>query len=403
MREKDSIYRTVGAMEPLLPRSFREGCATLTTMIFSEAGELEGRLPSRILRKEIARLIRRMNSYYSNLIEGHKTLPSEIEAAEKKALISGDEEKQRSIRMGLAHLEVEELIRERIASQPSLNPFSADFIRFIHGQFYQRLPEEDRYTLSTTGKKYPIPPGEIRSYQVEVGEHLPPDYAELDHFLARFESYYSSGEILATEKLMAAAAAHHRLAWIHPFGDGNGRVIRLQSQAALSLAGVRGEGLWTLSRGLARQRALYYRLLQNADSVRLNDYDGRGNLSDRYLGEFCVFFLEQVLDQIRFMSGLIDPIGLGERLERHIRVERDDLGRYREDVAKILKHLCLHGQIPRGEIAGILGRSASGSRLITRRMIEKELVVSDGERSPIRIQFTGKTVEACFPRLFSLE
>jgi Fic family protein len=88
------------------------------------------------------------------------------------------------------------------------------------------------------------------------------------------------------------AAAHHRLAWIHPFGDGNGRVVRLHSHALLIRHGLAGHGLWTLSRGLARQRQRYYAALEAADRGRRNDLDGRGNLSDAALADFCVFFLD---------------------------------------------------------------------------------------------------------------
>ena len=152
---------------------------------------------------------------------------------------------------------------------------------------------------------------------------------------------------------------------------------------------------------MARKREEYYGLLQKADMKRMSDYDGRGNLSDRYLGEFCVFFLEQVLDQIEFMSGLIDPIGLGERLERYILVERDDLGNRRKDIVKVLKYLCFRGKVPRGEVAGIVGKSVSGSRSTIRMMIEKNLVVSDGEKTPLKLHLSEDTAEACFPRLYS--
>lgn len=142
MSKPNSIYKTVGAMEPMMPNHGVGECAELTSKILKASGVLEARLPSKILRREIARLVRRMNSYYSNLIEGHETLPRDIEAAEKKIMVSGDEEKKRSIRMGVAHMEVEELVGDRLMSNNLPSPYSSEFICFLHKEFYGLFPED---------------------------------------------------------------------------------------------------------------------------------------------------------------------------------------------------------------------------------------------------------------------
>src|SRR5260370_24231310 len=138
--------------------------------------------------------------------------------------------------------------------------------------------------------------------------------------MRRFEQAYESKDILATEQLVALAAAHHRLAWIHPFGDGNGRVTRLHSHACLVRAKVDSFGLWTLSRGLAREREIYYKHLRVADQRRWNDLDGRGNLSDKGLSDFCLFILKIMLDQIEFMSGLFQFDVLAKRIDRYLQI-----------------------------------------------------------------------------------
>lgn len=107
-------------------------------------------------------------------------------------------------------------------------------------------------------------------------------------------------------KVIAIAAAHHRLLWIHPFLDGNGRVARLMAHAMFRRLGI-GSGLWAVSRGLARNSTEYKSLLMAADRSRENDYDGRGNLSEPALAAFCEFFLRVSLDQIRFMQSILDP------------------------------------------------------------------------------------------------
>jgi Fic family protein len=89
---------------------------------------------------------------------------------------------------------------------------------------------------------------------------------------------------------MAAIASHHRLMWIHPFLDGNGRVARLYTDACFCRLPLPGYGLWNVSRGLARRRDEYMAALTSADAPRRNDYDGRGSLSNDELARFCYCF-----------------------------------------------------------------------------------------------------------------
>ncbi|MGK0190071.1 MAG: Fic family protein [Verrucomicrobiales bacterium] len=178
-------------------------------------------------------------------------------------------------------------MRERLTAEPEIDVYDREFICWLHAEFYSLIPEEDWVTTSEDGTRYPNVPGVLREYNVTVGRHVPPNHPALPSFMARFKDFYSGKTILPTQRLIALAAAHHRLVWIHPFGDGNGRVARLQSQAAMIRAGLDSDGLWTFSRGLARRKQDYYRLLQAADRHRRNDFDGRGNLSDRELTGFC--------------------------------------------------------------------------------------------------------------------
>jgi Fic family protein len=99
---------------------------------------------------------------------------------------------------------------------------------------------------------------------VKVGKHLPPGPDQLDAFLKRFVEGYSSPHLSRLRKVIGVAASHHRLAWLHPFLDGNGRVTRLFSHALLRELDV-GSELWSVSRGLARQVNEYKSNLQAAD------------------------------------------------------------------------------------------------------------------------------------------
>lgn len=280
--------------------------------------------------------------------------------------------------------------------------FQPDFIQWIHREFYEALPPEEWFTTSLSGKRHSLEPGKFRDYNVDVGRHTPPDHCVLKDFMRRFDRIYSDPTIPATDRLVALAAAHHRLAWIHPFGDGNGRVARLQSQAAMIRSGLDTEGLWTLSRGLARAKPAYFQHLQAADLGRASDFDGRGNLSDAALSRFWRFFLERILDQIDFMTGLISPFNLLDRIESYLRFTRVDLdGKMRSHLSRLFKALCLEGELPRGAVPTILGLKGTASRAIIRRALGESLVSSPSEKGPLRIAFPNKVVDSYFPMLFT--
>ena len=145
-------------------------------------------------------------------------------------------------------------------------------------------------------EKVPVMPGELRTRHVKVGAHIPPDPADLPAFLKRFAEAYNGQHLSKLRKVIGVAASHHRLLWIHPFLDGNGRVARLFSHAWLRELGV-GSEIWSVSRGLARNVAEYKSRLMAADVKRRGDLDGRGNLTQTGLNEFCRFFLKVCVDQ----------------------------------------------------------------------------------------------------------
>src|SRR5690606_21003164 len=119
-------------------------------------------------------------------------------------------------------------------------------------------------------------PGVLRKRHVRVGQqHIPVSPGALPRFLKRFEEAYSG--LGKAETIISAAAAHHRLLWIHPFLDGNGRVARLMSYAMLRDALETG-GIWSIARGLARQESKYKAHLAACDDERRGDLDGRGTL-----------------------------------------------------------------------------------------------------------------------------
>jgi Fic family protein len=391
-------YRQPEAMEPLLPTARSGQLSELTCDILKAAGQLTGQVHSPLVHKRVADLVREMNCYYSNLIEGHKTVPRDIERAMKRDF-SHDQTQRDNQQLSLAHIAVEKLMEERLAGE-SVDVYSPDFLCWLHHEFYCRLPAPLHWATTKSGKRYQIEPGRLRGFMVDVGKHTPPDFETLPKFLARFHSFYGDKQILETDRLVAIAAAHHRIAWIHPFGDGNGRVIRLHSHALLIRHGIDGHGLWTLSRGLARGRQRYYACLESADQGRRSDLDGRGNLSDAALAEFCVFFLETVLDQVQFMGGLLGLPALRTRVERYFQFQALHLKRYREEIMRVTRTLVDEGEIPRSRVRQITGKAATVSVEIIKLGLEEGYFETPSPKGPLRVAFPAKIHEFYFPQLF---
>ena len=385
------VYRQPSAMEPLLPKGQSVRLAELTCEILKASGRLTGQVHSPLVLQRVADLVREMNCYYSNLIEGHKTIPRDIERAMKREF-AHDQTQRDNQQLSLAHIAVEKLMEERLAREP-VDVYSPDFLCWLHREFYTRLPEPLHWATTQSGQRYEIQPGSLRDFMVDVGKHTPPDFAALPKFLSRFHAFYGDKHILETDRLVAIAASHHRLAWIHPFGDGNGRVIRLQSHAQMIRHGSAGHGLWTLSRGLARHRQRYYACLESADQGRRGDLDGRCNLSDAALADFCVFFLETMLDQIQFMSGLLGLPALRTRVERYFQFQALHLERYREEIMRVTRTLVDEGEIPRARVQEITGKAATVSVEIIKLGLEHGYFETPSPKGPLRVAFPAKIHE----------
>lgn len=392
------LYRRPDSMEPLLPKAQAARLAELTCEVLKASGRLIGQVHSPLVLQQMVDLVRRMNCYYSNLIEGHKTIPRDIERALKQDF-SHDPIQANHQQLSLAHIAVEKLMEEQL-KDPNVNAYSTEFLCWIHREFYTRLPEPFHWASTRSGQRYRIEPGALRDFMVDVGRHTPPDASALPRFLSRFHDFYSDVSILETARLVAIAAAHHRLAWIHPFGDGNGRVIRLQSHALLIRHGIASHGLWTLSRGLARLRQRYFAALAAADRGRRNDLDGRGNLSDAALAEFCVFFLETMVDQIQFMSALLNLPALRTRVARYFQFQALYLDRYREEIMRVTRTLIDEGEIARARVQEITGKAATVSAEIIKLGLEHGYFETPSPKGPLRIAFPEKTHEFYFPQLF---
>jgi Fic family protein len=348
----------------------------------------------------LADLVRVMNTYYSNLIEGHNTRPRDIERA-----LAGEldkDEGRRNLQLeAVAHVRVQREV-DRMGNDGTLPPpASREFILWLHREFYRGAPEA-MLLIKTERAELRMGPGEWRTRpveDVEVGRHVPPSSSRVADFMRYFEERFQVQTMGRATQIMAIASAHHRLNYIHPFLDGNGRVSRLMSHAMAWSANIGSRGLWSISRGLARgleSRADYKQMMDRADSPREGDLDGRGNLSQKALQEFVLWFLRVCLDQTTFMSGLFELDRLAERFKAYVLRSAD----LKPEAVALLQEALIRGQFERGEVGRITGLPERSARRVLNDVLRAGLLASETPKGPVSLRFPVDALEDLFPRLY---
>lgn len=384
-------YSHPSQFDPLFPQSRLEVLEALARQITESALKLRAQLHP-TTANTLAALLRSMNSYYSNKIEGHSTHPVNIDRGLRQDFSSRPEIAKLQ-RLALSHIEAEKEIESWVREETNFSPFSAEGIRKIHEALYVRIPPSDR----EIEKGRIVMPGELRSVDVQVGYHVPPTHESVPAFLARYEAFYSGG-VSWDRELIKIASAHHRLVWVHPFLDGNGRVARLATQAALYRDFT--SGLWSACRGLARTQKKYYAELENADSPRRGDLDGRGNLSDKGLSSFCEYFLTVCLDQVNFMRKMLDPDGLRHRLRAFIIFRAEQDKDIRREAELPLHYLFTSGSLSRAEFKQMTGLGERVAQKVLSRLIKTGLVESDTALGVLRFGMPLNALQFYFPDLY---
>jgi Fic family protein len=381
-------------MEPLLPGPrHRDKLTDLALDLTQKSAGFRASLPASILAS-LADLVRSMNCYYSNLIEGHTTHPVDIERALRNEY-STDAGKRDLQLEAKAHIAVQQWIDG--GGLKNRRAVTAEGICETHRRFCEALPEDLLWVEDPKAReRILVIPGELRHRDVQVGRHVAISPGALPRFLHRFEEVY--GRVGKTESIISTAAAHHRFLWMHPFLDGNGRVARLMSHAIL-LDALDTGAVWSVARGLARNVAEYKRHLADCDSGRRNDLDGRGTLSEEALAAFTEFFLSTCIDQVTFMEGLMRPDRLRTRIlmwaEEEIR-----LGALPGKASNILEAVLYRGELPRGDADAIVGTGERQARRIASSLADAGVLTSDNSRAPLRLAFPAMLAGRWMPGLF---
>jgi len=366
-----------------------------------EAAKLEGSHTPQILQA-VKNLLYTVNSYYSNKIESEGTHIIDIERAMAQDYSKDTKKKNLQI-LSLAHISVQKECEKYFKDNPESSPYDKEFILGIHKSFYSKEGMEAFLKLSNDGMQETMTPGVLRERDVKVGNHIAPRVENLDGMMNEFENLYTrSSKTNDASKLIHILASHHRLMWIHPFLDGNGRTARLALDGAFASSTMRGYGLWNISRGLSRASNEYKDKLSYADMPKQGEKDGRGPLSSMALSKFVEFMLDTALDQVTYMNKHLKLNALTSKIELYIQRANDGLLNVEplpKHSEKIFKYLLLSGESVRGKIPEIIGmKERTASRIIS-ELLKRNYIESDSKAGPIRLKIGASMASYLFPML----
>lgn len=384
-------------MLPVLPsRTTPELDDLIVKVLASSAALGKGIHP--LILDDIARLMLKVNSYYTNAMEGNPSKLNDIDAALNNKLAKDKTARNFQLEH-VAHIQVQEAMLRRLYAEPELRVCSKEFLCWLHEQFFLKLPEDMRLAKTVNGELVPVEPGRLRDRGITVGIHEGPiTRQDIESCLAKLDELLSPERLSGPQKLLGWASSHHRFLWIHPFPEGNGRVARLLTTAYGIRIGVGDNMLWTAARSFARNRPEYDRRLSLADQPRRNDLDGRGPLSEENLIGFCVFFLGCCEDQIQFMDSVLKLTELERRYSRFIGSLESEKA-VSKTAGKVMRRLLLQGEIPRAQVLEICGVKQRRATQIIKELLDAGITRSQTAYGPLRLNITADMSAALFPTL----
>ncbi|OBU12732.1 Fic family protein [Morganella psychrotolerans] len=210
------------------------------------------------------------------------------------------------------------------------------FIRELHSITVNGLQREGDRT-----------PGQYRSHSVSIGqsEHLPPDSIHVSAYMDELTSFINR-EDRQKYDLMKIALSHHRFGWVHPFGNGNGRTVRLLTYALLIKYGFNvqtGGRVLNPTAVFCNDRNKYYEMLARADS---GTHEG--------LEEWCIYVLSGISDELQKVDQLTGLQFLSQKILFPAILFAHEKGTLSEIESKILRKAVIAGVIKTGDLKDIL-------------------------------------------------
>ena len=242
--------------------------------------QLEGTTPWPVFI-QLKHVFHLLESLASARIEGnHTTLADYVESKVADGAAHGEQ---------LREIEnIEQAMQQVEDTVVAGEPFAENWLRGLHATTVQGLAREGDKT-----------PGSYRSGPVRIAQadHLPPDAVRVPEYMAELVRFINKPDPPKYD-LMKVALAHHRFAWVHPFGNGNGRVVRLFTYGLLIKYGFQVSAAGRLLNPAAvfcADRNRYYGMLAQADSG-----------TDQALEQWCTYVLGGVRDELHKVNRLAD-------------------------------------------------------------------------------------------------
>ncbi|UTF51051.1 Fic family protein [Desulfomicrobium sp. ZS1] len=170
------------------------------------------------------------------------------------------------------------------------------FVRELHALTVGSLEREGDAT-----------PGAYRCRQARIArsEHLPPEFLLVPQYMQELVPFINENHPPKYD-LIKVALAHHRFGWIHPFGNGNGRVVRLLTYSLLIKYGFNvqaGGRVLNPTAVFCNDRDRYYAMLEKADAG-----------TPAGLETWCIYVLQGILDELRKVDRLTDFTYLADNI-----------------------------------------------------------------------------------------
>lgn len=330
---------------------------------------LEGSTPEPVFL-ELKRIFHMLESLGSARIEGnHTTLADYVESRLEASdtVLSDPLREMSNIEEAMCYIEAHFNPRQDLTEH---------FIRELHGIAVRGLLREGDAT-----------PGAYRSDAVQISRsaHLPPNPVRVPEYMGELVAFINRADA-AKYDLIKVALAHHRFAWIHPFSNGNGRVVRLVTYALLMKYGFNvqaGGRVLNPTAVFCNDRDHYYAMLGEADT---------GTAAG--LEAWCVYVLQGILEELRKVDRLTNNAYLLERiLEPALRHARERELLTAQEQAILLRTATV-GIAKAGDLKVTMPGQTDGQRTYQiRKLVERGMLVpiSEGARQ-YTIGFSNNTL-----------
>jgi Fic family protein len=170
------------------------------------------------------------------------------------------------------------------------------------------------------GEHFAAIPGKFRTHDVTVGNYRPPNYQNVPDLINNLckwsRSYFHyPTDITFSMAIIQAIVIHVYIAWIHPFGDGNGRTARLLEFYIMLRAGVPDIAAHILSNHYNNTRSEYYLQL------------GKASLNGGDLTNFLEYAIQGFKDGLKESLSIIQKNQLENAWQNYIQEISNSIGK----------------------------------------------------------------------------